>query len=75
MIQNNEPILPREGFVRLPVILQVLGVKKSFFWEQVQAGRFPKPIKMGQRISVWRVEDVRQLISHISSQQSGKFGL
>lgn len=59
--------LPNEGFVRLPVILQILGIKKSYFWEQVKEGRFPKPIKMGSRVSVWRVEDIRKLIVEISN--------
>ncbi|MCD8350430.1 MAG: AlpA family phage regulatory protein [Planctomycetaceae bacterium] len=64
--------LPSEGFVRLPVILQALGIKKSFFWEQVKEGRFPKPIKIGPRISVWRVEDIRRLIDDISNQKLTK---
>lgn len=59
--------LPNEGFVRLPVVLHVLGIKKSFFWEQVKDGRFPKPIKMGRRVSVWRVEDIRYLINEIGA--------
>lgn len=58
--------LPSEGFVRLPVILQILGIKKSYFWEQIKEGRFPKPIKLGSRVSVWRVEDIRKLIAEIS---------
>ena len=64
--------LPSEGFVRLPVILQALGIKKSFFWEQVKEGRFPKPIKIGPRVSVWRVEDIRQLINDISDHKLTK---
>ncbi len=64
--------LPSEGFVRLPVIMQALGIKKSFFWEQVKEGRFPKPIKIGPRVSVWRVEDIRQLINDISDHKLTK---
>ncbi len=64
--------LPSEGFVRLPVILQALGIKKSFFWEQVKEGRFPKPIKLGPRVSVWRVEDIRRLIDDISNHKLTK---
>lgn len=69
-MDNNAPVLPSEGFVRLPAILQILGIKKSYFWEQVKEGRFPKPIKIGPRISVWRVEDIRRLIVEISGHDN-----
>ena len=38
-------------------------VGKSTWWEGVKAGRFPQPIKLGPRITVWRVEDIENLIS------------
>ena len=65
---DETPALPLEGFVRLPIVLQILGVKKSYFWDKVKEGKFPKPIKLAARISVWRVEDIRQLIADISNQ-------
>ena len=70
MKEKSDLDLPNEGFVRLPVVLEILGVKKSYFWEQVKEGRFPKPIKLGQRISLWRVEDIRRLIIEISSKDN-----
>lgn len=64
---SKSHVLPQEGFVRLPVVLEVLGVKKSYFWEEVRRGKFPKPIKLAARVSVWKVEDIRKLISDISA--------
>jgi prophage regulatory protein len=29
----------------------------------VKDGRFPKPVKLGPRITAWRVEDIRELIA------------
>ena len=37
-------------------------VSKSTWWAGVRSGRFPKPVKLGRRITVWRVEDIRALI-------------
>ena len=57
--------LPATGFVRLSSILGPTGpipVSKSTWWAGVRSGRFPKPVKLGQRITVWRVEDIRALI-------------
>jgi len=57
--------LPKTGFLRLSQILSPIGpipVSKSTWWAGVKSGRFPRPLKLGPRITVWRVEDVRALI-------------
>jgi predicted DNA-binding transcriptional regulator AlpA len=38
-------------------------VSKSTWWAGVKAGRYPKPVKLGPRITAWRVEDIRALIA------------
>ena len=58
--------LPQEGFVRLPQVLHVLGIGKTTFWEGVKTGRFPAPVKLGPRTTVWKVEDIRNLINRIA---------
>lgn len=62
---NNDiaPILPPEGVVRLPVVLKVLGIGKTTWWNGIKSGRYPKPVKPGPRISAWRVEDIRALLA------------
>lgn len=57
--------LPDTGFLRLSSILAPRGpipVSKSTWWAGIKDGRFPKPIKLGARITVWRVADIRSLI-------------
>ena len=49
--------LPTEGFVRLPVVVRVMGIGRTTWWVGVKNGRFPKPVKLGPRTSAWRVED------------------
>lgn len=66
--------LPETGFLRLPQILgnakseppipPLIPVKKSCWWAGVASGRFPKPVKLGPRVTVWRVEDIRALIAN-----------
>ena len=58
--------LPLTGFVRLPGILAPNGpipVSRSTWWAGIKDGRYPKPVKLGPRITAWRVEDIRALIS------------
>lgn len=64
MSNNEQPFeMPSEGFVRLPIILYVLGIGKTTWWRGVKSGRFPKPVKLGIRTSAWRVEHIRALIA------------
>ena len=58
-------ILPETGFVRLGQLLAPRGpipMGKSTWWAGVKSGRYPKPVKLGPRITAWRVEDIRDLI-------------
>lgn len=50
------------GYMRLPQILMLFPVSKSTWWAGVKSGRFPKPLKLGPRITVWKVEDINALI-------------
>lgn len=57
--------LPKTGLVRLPLIIAPAGpipVSKSTWWAGVKSGRYPKPVKLGPRITAWLVEDIRALI-------------
>jgi predicted DNA-binding transcriptional regulator AlpA len=63
MQKDVGPILPPEGFVRLPVVVKIMGVGKTTWWCGVREGRFPKPVKLGPKTSAWRVEDIRALIT------------
>ncbi|WP_454748591.1 helix-turn-helix transcriptional regulator [Ciceribacter selenitireducens] len=61
----NNTHFPTTGFVRLSAIIAPNGpipVSKSTWWAGIKDGRFPKPVKLGLRITAWRVEDIRSLI-------------
>lgn len=67
--------LPETGYLRLaqivgkpatnaaPAIPAIIPVSKSTWWAGVRSGRYPKPTRaLGDRITAWRVEDIRELI-------------
>lgn len=61
-MENSEKYeLPNEGLVRLPIVLKVLGIKRTAFYDGIRKGYYPKPVKLGPRISAWRVEEIREL--------------
>jgi len=72
--------LPETGYLRLhqiignnkanPPIPPIIPVSKSTWWAGVKSGRYPKPTRrLGRRITAWRVEDIRALLSDLASQQ------
>ena len=62
----NHSAFPQTGFVRLSSILAPLGpipVGRSTWWAGVKSGRYPQPVKLGPRITAWRVEDIIGLLN------------
>lgn len=60
--------MPAEGFIRLPTVLRILGVGRTSWWNGIKVGRYPKPVKLGPRTAVWRVEDIRALIASFAEK-------
>ncbi len=63
---QDHQTFPTTGFVRLKQILSPRGpvpVSKSTWWAGVRDGRFPKPLNLGARVTVWRAEDIATLIA------------
>lgn len=59
---RHDALLPETGFVRLPTILRVYPVSRSTWWDMVRDGRAPAPVKLTERCTAWRAEDIRALI-------------
>ena len=65
---KGDYVLPKEGVVRLPVVLGVLGIGKTTWYKGIKAGIYPKSIKPSVGTVAWRVEDIRALISKLGEQ-------
>ena len=52
-----------EGYVRLPQVLAAIPISKSSWWAGCKSGRYPAPVKLGPRTTVWKVSDIRALIA------------
>jgi len=50
-----------------PPIPAIIPVSKSSWWNGVKSGKFPKPYKLGERTTVWRVEDILALIDNMEA--------
>ena len=74
--------LPPTGFLRLhqiigsrtknPPVTGLIPIGRSTWLEGAKSGRYPQPVKgLGDRISVWRVEDILAFIEGFSATAGG----
>ncbi|MBW9265842.1 MAG: transcriptional regulator [Candidatus Thiodiazotropha sp. (ex. Lucinisca nassula)] len=71
--------LPETGFVRIhqivgdtkakPPIPPIIPVSRTAWWKGVKAGRYPKPLKLNAKTTVWRVEDIRNFIQSVGKDE------
>jgi predicted DNA-binding transcriptional regulator AlpA len=64
MIETEIDKLPETGFLRLPTVLKYIPVSKTTWWNGVKSGRFPKSVKLGKGLTVWRAEDIKDYINN-----------
>jgi len=53
--------LPDTGYLRqAQLIPHVVPFSSATLWRKCKAGQFPRPTKLSERISAWKVGDVRK---------------
>lgn len=63
MDRHTQPV---DSFLRLPQVLQLIPVSRSGWWAGVKDGRYPTPVKLSARVTVWRMSDVQAYIDSVS---------
>ena len=51
--------------------MKLFPISKSAWWEGCRTGRYPKPVKLGPRTTVWRAEEIKAFIESAGKQQDG----
>ena len=55
------------SFIRQKQLLLQLPFSAPTLWRKVKAGTFPKPIKLSDNITAWRLEDINAWIQGIEN--------
>lgn len=50
--QNNN-LMQRTTLIRLSTVMRMTGYSKSWIYQAIKTGNFPKPIKLGPRTTVF----------------------
>lgn len=57
--------------LRINQVLALVPIGRSSWWEGCRTGRYPKPVKLGPRTTVWRAEDIAAFIESLGNQGAG----
>lgn len=55
---NNCP----SKLIRLPKLIEMTGGSRSWIYQQISEGKFPKPVKIGKRSSAWVESEIDEWI-------------
>ena len=51
-----------ERFLRIKEVMLLVPFARPTIWQKVKQGRFPTPIKLSERVTVWRLSDIREFM-------------
>ena len=69
-MSRSDTKIPSCGFLRLSQVIALIPISKSAWWEGCRTGRYPKPVKLGPRTTVWRVEDIKAFFESVGKDGS-----
>lgn len=60
---SNDPFSFPDRLLSLPVVMHATAASRASIYAWIQAGRFPKPKKLGPRRVAWRACEIQQWIA------------
>jgi predicted DNA-binding transcriptional regulator AlpA len=55
----------QEKLLRLKQVLELIPISKSSWWAGCSSGKYPQPIKLGEKTTVWKLSDINRLIASL----------
>jgi prophage regulatory protein len=63
LLAKSEDILQPGRLLRVNQIVgHILPISRSHFLAKVKSGEYPQPIKLSERVTCWKSEDIAQLV-------------
>lgn len=56
--------------LRLPQVIKLTGLSRDTIYRMVREGRFPQHIKVSERASRWRADEVGNWLERLSSERT-----
>jgi len=61
-----------QALYRVPQILELIPIGRSTWWKWVAEGKAPKGLKIGPKTTVWKSEEIHQLIADLAAKLEGE---
>ena len=55
-------------YLRVYDVAKMFGVGKSTIWHWLKNGKFVQPIKLGNRVTVWKLSEIDEFIANSKSR-------
>lgn len=56
--------LPETGYVRQSQLIPaIVPFSSATLWRKVSAGTFPAPVKLSERVTAWKADDIREYLA------------
>lgn len=60
------------GFLKLNEVLKLYPISKSGWYVGVNAGIYPKPVKLGERAVAWAADEIADLIERTKAERTAR---
>jgi prophage regulatory protein len=67
IFSDRQNSINEAALLRLPQVLALVPISRSAWWQGCRDGRYPKPIRLGPRTTVWRASDILALIDSLTT--------
>ena len=65
MVKHTDLPLAAPQLLRLPQVLALLGMSRSWVYGEIARGAFPPPVRLGRRAVAWRLSDIERWMAEI----------
>ena len=52
-----------------PPIKPIIPISKTAWWKGVADGKYPQPIKISEKVTVWRSDQIEALVEQLCAKQ------
>ncbi len=62
------------NILRLPAVMEKVGLSRSSIYSRVRAGTFPKPVQLGERAVGWLESEIDEWIANLKAPETKNHG-
>ncbi|MBN2644618.1 MAG: AlpA family phage regulatory protein [Desulfuromonadaceae bacterium] len=63
----TNPITPQDRLLRMPQLLEIVPLGKSTIWAYVRQRKFPAPVKISSRCTVWKESEIQAWLAQLAA--------